>query len=281
MTSRLAVVTDSAACLPPGLAAELGIATVPLHVKVGEREYLEGEGIHPVDLAAALRKGLRVTTSRPSPAEVLATYERLAGEGVTQIVSVHLSAAMSGTRDSACLAAEQSPVQVQVVDSTSLGMGLGYAVLSAARAAADGADLDSVVAAVRDRAGSATVLFYVDTLDHLWRGGRIGHAQALLGSALAVKPLLRLVAGQIALFEKVRTSSRAVARLEEVAVQCALGADVDITVHHLDSSQRAQQLAERLAERTPTLVDLHVVEVGAAIGAHVGPGLLGIVVSPR
>lgn len=281
MTSRLVVVTDTAACLPPGLARETGVTTVPLHVKVDDSEYKEGVDVKPADIAAAMRRGCRVSTSRPSPAELLATYERLAGEGTGQIVSVHLSAAISGTSDSARLAADAASIPVHVVDSASLGMGLGFAVLSAAQHAAEGADRDRVVAVAERRARSATVLFYVDTLDHLRRGGRIGHAQAWVGSALAVKPLLRLRDGEIALFEKVRTSSRAVARLEELALQSADRTQVDITVHHLDASQKADALAERLAERVPSVQDLHVVEVGAAIGAHVGPGLLGVVVAPR
>jgi DegV family protein with EDD domain len=123
-------------------------------------------------------------------------------------------------------------------------------------------------------------VFYVDTLEHLRRGGRIGKAQALLGAALAVKPLLRIVDGEIALLEKVRTSSRAIARLEEVAVGLADGAPARLAVHHLGVPDKATDLAERLAQRLDA-ADVHVSEVGAVVGAHVGPGLLGVVVAER
>ena len=127
-------------------------------------------------------------------------------------------------------------------------------------------------------------MFYVDTLEHLRRGGRIGKANALLGSALAIKPILGLKDGSIVPLERVRTSSRAIARLEDLAVEAAAdsGADsVDVAVHHLDSAERAERLAERLRPRVHGLADLSVVELGAVVGAHVGPGTLAIAVSPR
>lgn len=160
-------------------------------------------------------------------------------------------------------------------------MALGYAVLAAVEARDAGQQLDEVAAAAERRAAAASGFFYVDTLEHLRRGGRIGTARALLGSALAVKPLLHLDAGRIEPLEKVRTASRAIARLEEIAVEQAGEGEVDITVHHLAAEDRAQPLAERLRERIPGLHDLYVGEVGAVIGAHVGPGLLAVVVSPR
>ena len=122
-------------------------------------------------------------------------------------------------------------------------------------------------------------MFYVDTLEHLRRGGRIGKANALLGSALAIKPILGLKDGSIVPLERVRTSSRAIARLEDLAESAA--ASVDVAVHHLDSAERAERLAERLRPRVHGLADLSVVELGAVVGAHVGPGTLAIAVSPR
>jgi DegV family protein with EDD domain len=197
------------------------------------------------------------------------------------VVSVHLSAQMSGTVESARLAAKESPVPVEVVDSESLGMGLGYAVLSASSVAAAGGTIDEVAEAARKRAAASHAVFYVDTLEHLRRGGRIGAAAALLGSALAMKPLLQMVDGHIEALEKVRTSAKAIARLEEVAVGLAGSGPVDLAVHHLASPDRAARLAARLRERVPGLGDLHVSEVGAVVGAHVGPGMLAVVVAPR
>jgi len=172
-------------------------------------------------------------------------------------------------------------IEVHVVDSRTIAMGLGFAVLAAARAAATGASIDVVAAAAVDQAAATDTLFYVDTLEHLRRGGRIGAAAALFGAALAVKPLLHVRDGQIAPLEKVRTASKALARLEVLVVERAGEGEVDLAVHHLAAPDKAQALAARLQESLPRIVDLHVSEVGAVVGAHVGPGLLGVVVSRR
>ena len=281
----IAIVTDSTAYLPRELAdaALVTVTVVPLHVVLGGVEHEEGSDVTPEELSAALRRFTPVTTSRPSPRRFLDAYEAAGATGATGIASIHLSAQMSGTCESAQLAARQSPVPVEVVDSRSLGMAMGYAVLSAAAASAAGADLQGVAAVALSRAEAATVAFYVDTLEHLRRGGRIGAASALLGSALAIKPLLTLVDGSIRPLERVRTASRALARLAELAVTAARSADgvVDIAVQHLDSAERARSLAEQLRERAPNAGRVIVAELGAVVGAHVGPGTLAVVVSPR
>jgi len=188
---------------------------------------------------------------------------------------------MSGTYESAVMGARDAPIPVRVVDSRSLGMGLGFAVVTAAELAAGGAALDEVTAAAEKRVAAASAVFYVDTLEYLRRGGRIGAAAAFLGSALAIKPLLHLVDGHIEPLEKVRTSARAIARLEELAVERAGEGPLDVAVHHLANPDRAAALSERLRARLPALRHLHVSEVGAVVGAHVGPGMLAVVVSPR
>jgi len=279
--SSIAIVTDSTAYLPPDVVAEHDILVVPLQVVIGGTAYDEGVEATAASVAEALRSWTPVSTSRPAPAALLDVYEQAAGRGSTAIVSVHLSADMSGTHESAVLAARDAPVPVRVVDSRSLGMGLGFAVVAAAQAAAAGGGLDDVAMAAEKRAAASTAVFYVDTLEYLRRGGRIGAAAAFLGSALAVKPLLHLVDGHIEPLEKVRTATRAIARLEELAVSHAGYGDVDVAVHHLDNRDRADALAERLRGRLPGLGHLHVSEVGAVVGAHVGPGMLAVVVAPR
>lgn len=277
-----ALVTDSTAYLSPDVVDAHGIGVVPLHVVVSGREHREGIDIQSAEVAEALRAFRPVSTSRPSPQAFLDTYRHLAEEGADAIVSVHISSDMSSTIGSAQLAATQSPVPVTVIDSRGLGMAMGYAVLAGARLAAEGASADDVAAVVRKSCDAATVVFYVDTLEHLRRGGRIGKASALLGSALAIKPILGLTDGAIVPVERVRTSSRAIARLEDLAVEAAAGAGrVDVAVHHLDSADRADKLAERLGSRVEDLGDLSVVELGAVVGAHVGPGTLAVAVSPR
>jgi DegV family protein with EDD domain len=279
--SRVGIVTDSTSYLPAELVTEHGIEVVPLQVVIGGTAYDEGGGTSSETVAEALRSWTPVTTSRPSPAAFAAAYEQAAQRGCDGVVSVHLSSQMSGTVDAAQLAAKEAPIRTEVVDSQSLGMGLGFAVLAAARAAAEGRSLDEVAQVATDRAHASAAIFYVDTLEHLRRGGRIGPAAAFVGSALSVKPLLHLVDGHIEPLEKVRTSARAIARLEELAAQRAGSGPVDIAVHHLANPDRAASLAERLRSRLPGLVDLHLSEVGAVVGAHVGPGMLAVVVAPR
>jgi DegV family protein with EDD domain len=280
--SDVAVVTDSTAYLPPGMADRHGISEVPLHVVLGTRTGAEGFEVSPRDVASALaERRVQVSTSRPTPAEFAAAYRSL---GASQVVSVHLSAELSGTYDAAVLAAAEvagEGVAVSVVDSRMLAMGLGFSVVAAAEAAAAGAGVEDVAAAAVARAASTDVVFYVATLEHLRRGGRIGAAAALVGAALAVKPLLHVADGRIAPLEKVRTASKALARLEDIAVERAGDGPVDLAVHHLAAPDKAPALLERLRARIPALASSHVSEVGAVVGAHVGPGLLGVVVSRR
>jgi DegV family protein with EDD domain len=281
LEDRVAVVTDSTSYLPSKLVERHGIDVVPLQVVIGGISYDEVSQASSDTVADALRRWVPVTTSRPGPAAFAEAYEQAAARGCRGVVSVHLSSQMSGTVESARLAAKEASVPVEVVDSGSLGMGLGYAVLSAAVAAGGGASVAEVAAAAQDRAAASSAVFYVDTLEHLRRGGRIGAAAALVGSALAVKPLLHLVDGHIEPLEKVRTSAKAIARLEEVAVERAGSRPVDLAVHHLASAARAEALAGRLQTRLPALGEMHVSEVGAVVGAHVGPGMLAVVISPK
>ena len=277
------IVTDSTAYLPEEVVRRHAIEVVPLHVVVGGRDHVEGRDVTAEQVADALRHYTIVTTSRPTPQVFAETYERLADEGATAIVSIHLSSQMSGTVEAARLAARESPVPVEVVDSQTLGMAMGFAVVAAAETAADGGDLPQVLDAMRGRLDASAVLFYVDTLEHLRRGGRIGAASAMLGSALSIKPILAVRAGRIAPVEKVRTSSRAIARIESLVVEHVTrgGLVVDIAVHHLDAQVRATQIAEHLRAIVPGAPTVILVELGAVVGAHVGPGTVAIAVSPR
>jgi DegV family protein with EDD domain len=170
---------------------------------------------------------------------------------------------------------------VRVVDSRSIGMGLGFPVLAAAHAASGGADAAAVEQIARRRSESASVLFYVDTLEYLRRGGRIGKAAALVGSALSVKPLLHLVDGQVTPLEKVRTTSKALTRLGDLAVERVGQRAADVAVQHLANPDRAFALAARIQGNAGDAVAVTVGEVGAVVGAHVGPGMIAVAVCPR
>ncbi|MCW2620444.1 MAG: uncharacterized protein JWL64_46 [Frankiales bacterium] len=278
---RVAVVTDSTAYLDDDLVLRRGITVVPLHVVLGRRTGTE-HAISPTEVALALgERRLAVTTSRPSPAELAAAYR---ATGATRIVSVHLSSALSGTVDAAVLAARdvaEDGITVSVVDSRTIAMGVGFAVLAAAESAARGRELPAVAEAAREAATRTEVLLCVDTLEHLRKGGRIGAASALLGTALAVKPVLQVRDGELILRERVRTSARAMSRMVDVVAEAAGQGPVDVAVHHLAVPERAERLAQALRERVPDLGALHVRELGAVVGAHVGPGGWGIVVHRR
>jgi fatty acid kinase fatty acid binding subunit len=238
----VAVVTDSTAYLSDELIEGYGIHVVPLYVVLAGHSGREGWDIGPGDVARALGvRGQTVSTSRPTPGDFVAAYRRALAAGADRLVSIHLSSELSGTWDAARLAASQVGEHiVTVVDSRSAAMGAGFAVLAAARSA----------------------------------------AAAVLGSALAVKPVLHVQDGRVVPLEKVRTSARALNRLVQRAVEAAGQGPVSVAVHHLAAPERAERLAAELRDRLPQLRELHVSELGAAIGAHVGPGAVGIVVAP-
>lgn len=278
------VVTDSTAYLP-ATAASGGVTVVPLHVVMGGVSGREGIEIDPASVARALSappdRGRRVTvsTSQPTPSEFAAVYREIFAAGASGIVSVHLSAGLSGTVGGAMAAAAEADGPVEVVDSRSTGMGLGFPALAAAAAAAKGKDLLGVRDAALASIENTSTFFYVDTLEHLRRGGRITAVSALLGTALAVKPLLEVADGQIALRDKVRTAGRALDRLVALAEGAAGGGAVEIAVHHLAAPERAEHLVNSLKERLGDRVRaFYASEVGAVIAAHVGPGLAGVVV---
>ena len=278
----VAVVTDSTAYLPPDVVARYGIEVVPCYVVLAGHSGREGEDITPADVARALStRGQKVSTSRPTPGDFVAAYRRRLAAGADRVVSIHLSAELSGTWDAARLAAAQVGEHVvTVVDSRSTAMGTGFAVLAAARAAAEGAGAAEVAAIANDTAARTRTFFVVDTLEHLRRGGRIGSAASLLGTALAVKPVLHVADGQVVPLERVRTSARALSRLVQRAVEAAGGPGASVAVHHLAAAQRAEKLATDLQQALADIRELHVSELGAVIGAHVGPGAVGVVVSP-
>ncbi|WP_017973823.1 DegV family protein [Actinopolyspora halophila] len=281
----VSVVTDSTAYLPRERVGSYGLRVVPLHVRLDEVDSRHETVFGPEELTAVLESGQRVTTSGATVPEFVRAYRDALSAGASGILSVHLSGELSGTCDAARVAArEVDPDRIRVLDSRSVAMGLGFAVLAAAARAARGAPLPEVAAVAERTALRGTVLFSVQTIEYLRRGGRIGAGAALLGTALAVKPLLRVRAGLIEATEKVRTTGRAVSRLEELAVG-ALPDPVDsepvaLAVHHLAAPRRAETLARSVLARVPDCSDCVISEVGPTVGAHTGPGTVGVVVLP-
>lgn len=284
---RVAVVTDTTACLGADRAEAAGVTVVPLHVHVGGGRSVPAREITPEEVVEILAAGKeRAATSRPSPGELVETYRRVVAEtGCEAIVSVHLSAGVSGTVEAAELARDElaGQVPVEVVDSRVIGLAMGYAVLAGARVAAGGADPGEVAEVVRARAAASRTWFYVDTLEHLRRGGRIGRAAALVGAALAIKPLLTLRDGEVHPAAKVRTRAKALARLVDLAVEAvetarSEGRPVELAVHQLAAEGGAAALAEELRGRTGLTPEIAVLD--PVVGVHTGPGTLGVVVAP-
>ena len=283
--SGTVIVTDSTASLPAEVAQAHGIRVVPLQVVIGARVLDEGpDGATPEVVAQALRDFVPVSTSRPAPALFAELYRSLEAEGFEEIVSIHLSGEMSGTFESAQLAALEVDLPVHVVDSGQVGIATGFAALTAADVLQAGGTAQQAAEAALARGEAATSLFYVDTLEYLRRGGRIGAAAAIFGSALSVKPLLEIAGGKVVPRERVRTASRALARLAELAVEAAGDRPVDVCVSHLANAGRAEELAAALTERLAEGLEGREVmcgELGAVLGAHVGPGMVAVCVAPR
>jgi fatty acid-binding protein DegV len=290
----VAVVTDSTASLPGDLAARRGIQVVPLRVMANGVAVDDGPAALSGAIGDDLRRGARLSTASPAPERFAGAYAAAAAAGADAVVSVHLSAGLSGTVSSARLAAARAAVPVRVVDSRSLGMGLGLAALTAAEAAAAGQPPEDVAAAASLRSARLRSFFVLDTLEYLHAGGRLDPAPARAaagpregvwggrppGPALTARPLLHVVDGKIVVLEKLRTTSAAARRLEEVAVAFAAAQQVDLAVQHLGHPERAAALAERLGRLIPGARRRYLAEAGAVILAHTGPGMLGVVVAP-
>ena len=272
------VVTDSAARIPGDIAVVHGIRIVPLHILVEGADILDGVDAVPPDI-----HDKHATTSAASPAEMLDIYRRaLSDSAGAGVVAVHLSDALSGTFGAAELAAAELGDQVQVIDSRSAAMGTGFPALAAARVAGDGADLQTVAATARSAIARTHGFIVVQQLDNLRRSGRIAGAAAWLGTALSLKPLLRIDDGKLVLAQRVRTASKAVAAMIERVVDIVGDQEASgrgsLAVHHVANFSGAQEVADALAERLPECEPATINELGPVLALHVGAGALAVVV---
>ncbi len=271
------VVTDSSARLTAEESERWSIRQVPLHVLVDDTDLRDGIDQIPNDIF----ERSQVSTSGASPADLAQTYrEALAASGGDGVVAVHLSAALSSTFSTAAAAAREFGSAVRVVNSRSAAMGVGCVALAAARAAEAGSDLDAVEAAARAAVPRGHVFIVVHRLDNLRRSGRIGTAASWLGTALSLKPLLRLdVDGRLVLAQRVRTASKAHAAMVDSIVDLVGERSASITVHHVDNHDAAAELGAALTTRLPQLESLTVRDMGAVLAVHVGAGAVGACVS--
>jgi DegV family protein with EDD domain len=282
----VAVVTDSTASLPPELADSLGIGVVSLYVVFGgERTVPEVEITDYPAFFDELRAADQLpTTSQPSVGDFTEMFEPLLAEG-REVVSIHISAGLSGTSDAARQAAEalerdgKGGERVRVVDSRTTAGGLGMIVLAAERAAAHGASADEVVAHVEQARDEMKMWFAIDTLEFLRRGGRVGAASAWIGSTLKVKPILT-VESEMTPVERVRTSKRMFERMVDYARQRHESGADGWSVQHINAPEQAGLLRDRCVELfggEPILFS----EVGPVLATHTGPGLLGVGSLPK
>jgi fatty acid kinase fatty acid binding subunit len=268
----LAVVTDSTADLSPDLVAEREITVVPLTVSLDGETYLDGVDITPAEFYARLESsGATATTSQPSAGRFAEVYEGLLANHA-EVLSLHISSRLSGTFAAASQGADMvDGGRIKVVDTGQVSMPLALEVLAASGMAAEGDSLQTVLERLRPIQDAVRVYFMVGTLEYLRRGGRIGRASALVGSVLQVKPVLTITDGQVAPLERVRTQEKALSRVIELARQaegrvCAL-------VGHAAAEEHARRIAEALDPEAETLI---VAPLGPVVGAHAGPGTVGV-----
>lgn len=276
--AHIRIVTDSTADIPEEARRAAGIEMVPLSVIFGEESLLDKVEIGHEEFVRRLKASGKAlpTTAQPSIGLFEETYRRLADEGAEQIISLHLSERLSGTSGAARLAAAEvaDRVKVEVLDSRSLTLGLGFLALEAARVAATGAELPAVVAAIQRMIPNIHIIFFPDTLEYLQKGGRIGRAAAIAGSILSLKPLMRLDEGVVVPHERTRTRSKAIDGLVKFVRDFPhirqLGAlqvgDGDIAT-----------LLDRLGAVYPR-DQIVVTDVSPVIAVHLGPGTLGVVI---
>jgi DegV family protein with EDD domain len=268
------VVTDSTADVPPDMARDLGIVTVPLRINFGQESFRDHIDLTTEDLLRMMESAPALpTTSQPTPGEFAAVFQEEVDAG-RDVVCVTIGNLLSGTYRAALSAAEQvAPDRVTVIDGASTTMHLGWPAIEGARAARDGADRDGVAAAVRDAQARVNLFVVLKTLDYVYKGGRIGRVGQLVGSALNIKPIISVREGRVTAIERVRTWKKAVRRLVELTQD--EGDLSDIMVMYVDDRSDADAVVAELRERFPN-ANVGITRCGAVITTHVGPGAFGV-----
>jgi DegV family protein with EDD domain len=277
MHQRIAVVTDSTSDIPPDLVEEYGITVVPQILIMGNETWRDGVEIDSATFYDLLRTSPHFpSSSQPSVKDFHDRFVALA-ERYDGIVAVLISNELSGTINSAVTAAASLPgIAIEIVDSRATSMQLGFMVLAAAREAARGGDLEAVATAARQMVGRVRVYFVVDTLEYLHRGGRIGAAARLFGTALNLKPVLTIEDGIIQPLAKVRTRRKALERVfGQVEAELPEGSRAHMAVLHIAVPEEAARLADELEQRFQPLEMIRT-ECGPVIGVHAGPGTAGV-----
>ena len=272
--SKVAIVTDSTADLPAQLVKTRGITVVPLTLNFEGRSLLDGVEIRPSEFYRKLPNATtHPTTSQPSPGRFAEAYAELLNDH-SDVVSIHISEKLSGTYASAVQGAEMVDAsRVHVIDSQLVSMSLGLLTLAATEIASQGAAASAIVQRVMDMREQVQTYFSVATLEFLRRGGRIGRASAMLGSVLQVKPVLCIRDGLVTPLERVRTFDRALSRVVELTREVDRGKGLCVIVGHADAESDAERVARELEPFAETLM---IQPLGPVVGAHAGPGVVGV-----
>ncbi len=276
--SKVAIVTDSTAYLPSELIEQYEITVMPQVLIWGEETLLDGVDIQPDEFYSRLKTAdVTPTTSQVSVQDFKKVFEKLAAEG-KDILAVLISDKLSGTIASATQALEFVPdARVEIVNSHSVAMALGFQVLEAAKAAAQGASLEECKAAAESARERTGVIFAVDTLEFLHRGGRIGGASRFLGTALQLKPILEVTGGRVEPIERVRTKRKAHARVVELIAERTQGrGPVKLSTLHAAAEEDARALLKAAEERLGNVEETIFSEVSPVVGTHAGPGTVGL-----
>lgn len=277
---KVSIVTDSTADLKPEIISKYNITVVPLRVFFGQEVFLDGVDITPDQFFRRQVQSKEIsTTSQPTPVEFVDAYRPLAGAG-NFIVSIHISSLMSGTVQSARLARTMLEYpDLEVVDSETASVVLGLMVINAARAASEGCSKDQILDMIREMKKNIEVYFAVDTLEYLQRGGRIGKAQAFLGTLLNVKPILTINEGLVSPYEKVRGKHKSQDRIIKIMQDKFGERKLQCFIVHGDDPEGLGRLKEKVLEKL-NCAELFEGRLGPVVGTHVGPGIVGLVCLP-
>lgn len=277
--SKIAIVTDSTAYIPPDLVEKHNLTVAPQVLIWGEETYQDGVDIQPDEFYERLKTTkVMPTTSQVSIATMKSTFESLVEQGY-DVLGIFLSAKLSGTIQSAIQAKDmmdKAGEKVTFVDSLSTAMAMGFQVLTVARAVEDGASLEDAIALAEKAREYTGVYFAVDTLEFLHRGGRIGGAQRFLGTALNMKPVLAVQDGRVEAVERIRTKSKALERVLELVVENAQGkTPIRLATLHASAEEEAKQLLEKAARELNAKESI-LTSVSPVVGTHAGPGTVGL-----
>lgn len=277
MSEQFAIVVDGTAALPSDLARELDIISLPVHVSFGDQSFTQGVDLTFDQFYERLEKpDAKPTTSQPSLGECTATYDAALAKGATRILVVTLATELSGTYSAAFTAAQQHGQPIEVVDSRGTAGTTSLIATACARARRNGSTFEQAVALARKLAGNVKLRAIIDTLEQLKRSGRASGMQAMFGSLLQVKPIIKIENGKLDPLDKVRTRAKAMSRLQElVEAEVAPGTKLHASVIHTNAPDRAKELAEWIKGRYDC-VELYVAEAGPAIATHGGPGVVGV-----